>query len=42
VKDSNPNAHVRIFKAAIKANGEIEDAEIINLFSFTLKYILFD
>jgi hypothetical protein len=42
VKDSNPNAHVRIFKATIRANGEIEDAKIINLISFTLKDIMFD
>jgi len=42
VKDSDPNAHVRIFKGAIKTNGEIKDAKIINLLSFTLKYIVFD
>jgi hypothetical protein len=37
VKDVDPNAHVRMFKVVIRANGEINDAEIINLFSFTLK-----
>jgi hypothetical protein len=42
MKDFDPNAHVRIFKATIRANGETEDVEIINLFSFTLKDIVFD
>jgi hypothetical protein len=37
VKDSNPNAHVRVFKVAIKENSEIVDVEIVNLFNFTLK-----
>jgi hypothetical protein len=35
VKDSN--AHVKVFKATIKANSEIDDAKIINLFIFTFK-----
>jgi hypothetical protein len=42
VKDSDPKAHVRIFKASIRINGEIENAEIVNLFSFTLRDIVFD
>jgi hypothetical protein len=42
VKDSNPDAHVKMFKVVIKANSEIDDAEIINLFSFTLKDIVSD
>jgi hypothetical protein len=42
VKDSNPNAHVRIFKVAIKANTKTNDVEIINILSFTLKDIMFD
>jgi hypothetical protein len=42
VKDSNLDVHVRVFKAVIKANGEIEDAEFVNLFSFTLRDIMFD
>jgi len=42
VKDSNPNVHVRVFKATVKANGETEDVEIVNLFSFTLRDIMFD
>jgi hypothetical protein len=35
VKDSDPDAHVRVFKIAIKTNNETHDAKIINLFSFT-------
>jgi hypothetical protein len=42
VKDSDPKVHVRIFKASIRINGEIEDVEIVNLFSFTLKDIVFN
>jgi hypothetical protein len=37
VKDFDPNAHVKVFKATIKINGEIEDAKIVDLFSFTLR-----
>jgi hypothetical protein len=33
----NPNAHIRVFKKAIKANGETMEANIINLFGFSLK-----
>jgi hypothetical protein len=36
-KDFDPNAHVRIFKVVIKANGETIDEEITNLSNFTLK-----
>jgi hypothetical protein len=42
VKDSDRNAHVRIFKAAIRANGETKDAKIVILFSFTFKDIMFN
>jgi hypothetical protein len=42
VKDSNPNVHVRVLKVAIGANGERDDAEIVNLFSFTFRDIVFD
>jgi hypothetical protein len=42
VKDFNPYAHVKVFKATIKANGETKDVKFVNLFSFTLKDILFD
>jgi hypothetical protein len=37
VKDIDPNAHIRIFKKAIKANSETMEVDIINLFGFTLK-----
>jgi hypothetical protein len=42
VKDSNLDAHVIVFKATIKANGETKDVEIVNLFNFTLRNIVFD
>jgi hypothetical protein len=42
VKDSNPNVHVRVFKVDIRANGEIKDAKIINLFSCALRNIIFN
>jgi hypothetical protein len=35
VKDSNLDAHVRVFKVGIKANNKTNDVEIVNLFSFT-------
>jgi hypothetical protein len=41
VKDFDPNAHVRIFEIVIRANNEIDDVEIVNIFSFTFKYIVF-
>jgi hypothetical protein len=37
VKDTNPNAHIIFFKKTIKANGEIVEVDIINLFGFTLQ-----
>jgi hypothetical protein len=40
VKDSDLNVHVKIFKVAIKANTEIDDVEIVNMFIFTLKNIM--
>jgi hypothetical protein len=42
VKNSDQDAHVRIFKATIKANGETKYADIVNLFSFTLRDTVFD
>jgi len=41
VKDFDSNVHVKVFKAIIKANSETNDAKFVNLFSFTLKDILF-
>jgi hypothetical protein len=35
--DYNPTVHVWVFKATIKANGEIIDEKITNLFNFTLR-----
>jgi hypothetical protein len=37
VKDTDPDAHMKVFKRAIKANGETVEVDIINLFGFTLK-----
>jgi hypothetical protein len=39
VKDANMDVHIQMFKKAIKANGEIINLDIINLFEFTLKVI---
>jgi hypothetical protein len=36
MKDTNPNVHIKIFKKAIKANGKTMEANIINLYGFTL------
>jgi hypothetical protein len=37
VKDTNLDAHIKVFKKAIKVNGETMEANIIDLFGFTLK-----
>jgi hypothetical protein len=42
VKDFDPNDHVKVFKVSIKTNSEINDAKIINLFSFTFKVTIFN
>jgi hypothetical protein len=42
VKDFHPNNHVKVFNSTIRANGKTKDEEIINLFSFTLRDIMFD
>jgi hypothetical protein len=42
VKDFDKDAYARVFKATFKANGEIEDAKIVNMFTFTLKDIVFN
>jgi hypothetical protein len=36
-KDIDPNAHIKVFKKIIKVNGKIVEADIINLFGFTLR-----
>ncbi len=36
-KDFDLDAHVQVFKAAIKTNGETIDEKMANLFNFTLK-----
>ncbi len=40
VKDFDPNVHVKVFKVAIKANGETKYAKIVNMFTFTLRDIV--
>ncbi len=42
VKDSNPNVHVKVFKATIKTNSETNNAKIVKLFNFTLKDTMFN
>ncbi len=42
MKDFDPNAHVKVFKVAIKTNVEIKNAEIVNIFSFTFKDTISD
>jgi hypothetical protein len=37
MKDINPDAHIKVFKKTIKANGETVEVNIINLFGFTLR-----
>jgi hypothetical protein len=37
VKDNDSDAHIKVFKKAIKVNGEIVEADIINLFGFTFR-----
>ncbi len=41
-KTTDQDAHIRVFKKAIKTNGEIVEANIINLFSFTFKNNIFE
>jgi hypothetical protein len=42
VKDSNLNTHDKVFKVVIKANSETNNVEIVKLFSFTHKDIVFN
>jgi hypothetical protein len=37
VKDIDHDACIRVFKKAMKANGENVEVDIINLFGFTLR-----
>jgi hypothetical protein len=41
IKDTYSNACIRVFKKAIKTNGEIMEVNIINLFGFTLRENIF-
>jgi hypothetical protein len=36
MKDINLDVHIRVFKKAIKTNGETMEADIINMFGFIL------
>jgi hypothetical protein len=42
VKYIDPEVHIKVLKKAIKANGEIMEADIINLFGFTLRDNIFE
>jgi hypothetical protein len=42
VKYTNPHAHTRVFKKAIKTNGEAMEVDIINLFGFILMDNIFE
>ncbi len=37
VKDTDPKAHIKVFKSEKKTNGEMVESDIINLFDFTLR-----
>ncbi len=37
MKDNNLDVHIKVFKKAIRVNGETMEAEIINLIGFTLQ-----
>jgi hypothetical protein len=42
VKDIDLDIHIRVFKKAIKTNGEIVEADIINLFRSIFKDNIFE
>jgi hypothetical protein len=42
VKDIDPDAHIKVFKKAIKTNGETMEANIINIFGFILRDNIFE
>jgi len=39
VKDFDPDAHVRVFKIAVKTNSETFDAKIVNIFNLPSKIL---
>ncbi len=41
-KDIDPNVHNKVFKMAIKTNGEMVEVVIINLFGFTFIDTIFE
>jgi hypothetical protein len=41
VKDIDSDAHIKVLKKVIKANGEIVKFDIINLFGFTFRDNIF-
>jgi hypothetical protein len=42
VKDIDFDVHIRVFKKTIKTNGEIMEANIINMFGFTQRDNIFE
>jgi hypothetical protein len=42
VKYTNLDVHIKVFKKAIKTNGEIIESNIINLFGFTIEDSVFE
>jgi len=42
VKDIDLDVHIKVFKKAIKANGDTVETNIINLFGFTFKDSIFE
>jgi hypothetical protein len=42
VKDTDLDAHIRVFKKVIRANGETVEGDIINMFGFTLRDVILE
>ncbi len=42
VKDIELDVHIKVFKKAIKVNGEIVESDIINMYGFTLQSNIFE
>jgi hypothetical protein len=42
VKDTDLDVHIKVFKKVIKTNGEIVEADIINLFRFIFRDNIFE